>query len=355
MGTPRFGFDAVELGDGTVLVVGNDHDCAPGGAWPGSETAELYDPVGDEWSDVASLNKPRKLPATVTVRDGTALVVGGLNEDDLPFSSTKAFDPSDRSWSDGPLLDLARATPLAVTLADGRVLAVSTTGPNSSRTTSELLDPAGRAWVEGPRLLSTAIDHLVALTDGRVLAIGRNLLDTDWSPVAYLFEPRRDRWTAVSPPRRLAPAYAPVPDGGALAIGGSDGGELAGGDGSVVATVERFDPSSGQWSPVAPMAAPRIDPQVAALEDGRVLVAGGASWTASGPESALRSAEIYDPASDRWSPAGDLAAPRMGGIAVALSDGSALVLGGDEQFNTEGDTPFCPEPFTTVERFYPGR
>jgi hypothetical protein len=30
-------------------------------------------------------------------------------------------------------------------------------------------------------------------------------------------------------------------------------------------------------------------------------------------------------------------------------------MGGDDKFNTEGDTPFCPEPFATVERFYPGR
>jgi hypothetical protein len=30
------------------------------------------------------------------------------------------------------------------------------------------------------------------------------------------------------------------------------------------------------------------------------------------------------------------------------------VLGGDDDYNTEGDTPWCPEPMLTVEQFVPG-
>ena len=61
----RQGFDAVLLGDGTVLAVGSDSACVPGGAEPGSETAEVYDPIADAWVEVESLNNPRKVPATV--------------------------------------------------------------------------------------------------------------------------------------------------------------------------------------------------------------------------------------------------------------------------------------------------
>ena len=91
----RQGFDAVRLGDGTVLAVGSDQSCAPGGAIEGSETAEAYDPTADTWSAVESLNKPRKSPATVSLASGRALVIGGLNADDIAFSSTKIFDPDD--------------------------------------------------------------------------------------------------------------------------------------------------------------------------------------------------------------------------------------------------------------------
>src|SRR5215218_3942404 len=52
MRVARTGFDAVVLGDGTVLAVGDDFACYPGGAMTGSERAELYDPLADVWLEV---------------------------------------------------------------------------------------------------------------------------------------------------------------------------------------------------------------------------------------------------------------------------------------------------------------
>ena len=142
----RVGFDAVLLGDGTVLAIGDDKDCYPGGASEGSERAESYDPATDTWTEEGSLNKPRKLPATVVLDDGSAMVIGGLNSDDQGFSSTKIFSPATRSWTDGPLLGAARATPHAAVLVDGRVLVVDWQR-SRSRTTSEIFDAPIRALV----------------------------------------------------------------------------------------------------------------------------------------------------------------------------------------------------------------
>src|SRR5262245_49530418 len=104
MPRPRSGFDAVILGDGTVLVVGDDHDCAPGGASPGSELADIYDPSLDVWHEAQPLNKPRKNATMVTLPDGSAMVIGGVNRDEIPFSSTKILSPESGTWRDGPLL-----------------------------------------------------------------------------------------------------------------------------------------------------------------------------------------------------------------------------------------------------------
>ena len=52
--------------------------------------------------EAPSLNKPRKEPATVVLSDGSALVVGGLNDVEQPFSSTKRFATAHRDvggWS----------------------------------------------------------------------------------------------------------------------------------------------------------------------------------------------------------------------------------------------------------------
>jgi hypothetical protein len=89
------------------------------------------------------------------------------------------------------------------------------------------------------------------------------------------------------------------------------------------------------------------------LADGRVLVAGGSTGSDFGGR-ALTTTELYDPAADRWEPGPDLLEPRYGGHALVLADGSVLILGGAKDFNTEGDTPWCPTPLVTTERLSVG-
>jgi len=339
----RTGFDAVVLGDSTVLAVGDDFACYPGPAVSGSETAERYDPAGDAWTAAPSLNKPRKEPATIVATDGAALVVGGLNDSDQAFSSTKRFEPAAGTWADGPLMTLGRETPLAVSLPGGAVLVVSET---QGRFTSELLDPATGSWKTTASLPSEArIDDMVALRGGTVLAVGSDVNGSEGSPAAYQYDPAADRWTGAQGLARSGYELVASPDGSALAIGGNSGG---GGD--VTARVDRFDPVSAFWAEVAPMGTPRSEPQVVGLSDGRILVAGGSNGEDFTSSEALKSTELYDPASDRWIAGKDLLDARYGGHAVALDDGSVLVLGGANDFNTEGDTPWCPTPLVTAER-----
>ena len=356
MHRPRNGFDAVVLAGGTVLAVGDDHSCQPGGAVPGSETAEVYDPGKDVWNVVDSLNKPRKTPATVVLPDGSALVIGGLNADEVGFSSTKRFDPTTTTWADGPLLNLARSVPLAATLGDGRILVVSRDPNTADRSTSEILEPGKSAWAAGPAFPAhTDIVDLVAFGESGAFAVGFFGGDSDPVSVAYRLDPTRDAWVKTDVPPGLGYDLVALPDGGILAIGGSDGGDLMGGTGALTGAVSRFDPAIGLWAKGAPMASPRSGVQIVALSDGRVLVAGG---TADDPNEShgttLGTTEIYDPTADRWATSSDLLTPRMEGQAIRLADGSVLILGGYDAFNTEGDTPFCPPPLTSVERFYPG-
>ncbi|HEX6868737.1 MAG TPA: hypothetical protein VF119_08015, partial [Candidatus Limnocylindrales bacterium] len=167
---PRTGFDAVVLGDGTVLAVGDDFACFPGPAAPGSERAERYDPATDAWAEVPSLNKPRKEPATVVRPDGSALVIGGVNDVEEAYSSTKRFDPASGAWTDGPLMELGRGAPLADTLPDGRVFVIGETRAGS---TSEILDPTSNTWKATASVRSGAgVDAIVGLGDNSVLANG---------------------------------------------------------------------------------------------------------------------------------------------------------------------------------------
>jgi hypothetical protein len=347
----RTGFDSVVLGDGSVLAVGDDVACLPGPAEPGSERAERYEPDTDTWTEAESLNKPRKSFATVRLSDGRALVVGGANPDDALYSSTKLFDPATGSWTDGPLLDVARGDPAAATLTDGRVLIGSVTfrGETNSTTTTEILDAGAEAWSNAAPIEGFAIHTFIPLADGSALAVGDGF---EMESVLLRFEPAAGTWTALDGPSVVRqPRILPLDGGDALAFGYED---LPIGRSPSV-RVERFAGASGRWSEVAPMATPREDALITQLADGRVFVAGGATWNADGSGGrALATTEIYDPATDRWSAGPDLLEPRKDGHALLLSDGSVLIHGGDVSFNTAGDIPWCPDPMTSTERVYLG-
>ncbi|MBP2472763.1 hypothetical protein JOF53_001635 [Crossiella equi] len=111
-------------------------------------------------------------------------------------------------------------------------------------------------------------------------------------------------------------------DGMVLAIGGEDSRRTA------RAEVGLYDPVSGRWELLAPLATPRRRNSATVLADGRVLVAGGLTGPREFPATGLADAELYDPATDTWTPAGRLAEPRFFHSASLLPDGRVLVIGG---------------------------
>src|SRR3989454_775196 len=105
-------------------------------------------------------------------------------------------------------------------------------------------------------------------------------------------------------------------DGHLLISGGADAN-------GPTATADLFS-TTGSWSAAASMNSPRSHQSCAVLQDGRVLVAGG---TTSGG-GITNSAEIYDPSADSWSPAGLMNDARSGATASVLQDGRVLIAGG---------------------------
>jgi Galactose oxidase, central domain/Kelch motif len=112
-----------------------------------------------------------------------------------------------------------------------------------------------------------------------------------------------------------------------------DGQVLVAGDG---ANPELYNPATGTWAVTGQMNTPRTDSTATLLPDGQVLVAGGTSVTGT---FALSSAELYNPATGTWSVTGSMHQGRSGldgadASATLLPDGMVLVAGGeDAKFN----------------------
>ncbi|MDA0174672.1 choice-of-anchor D domain-containing protein [Solirubrobacter taibaiensis] len=77
---------------------------------------------------------------------------------------------------------------------------------------------------------------------------------------------------------------------------------------------------AGVWTPVPNMTVPRSAPAAVPLADGRVLVVGGTNDLARG-------AEVYDPATQKWTLTGPMKAGIGGANVVRLADGRVLSAG----------------------------
>ena len=109
---------------------------------------------------------------------------------------------------------------------------------------------------------------------------------------------------------------------------------VAGGDcatidcGYAVSGSESYDAVADVWTPKAKMKTPRFSHTATLLANGKVLVAGGYTKTSMSVQPSLATAELYDPATNTWSPAGTMSVARNQHVAVLLPNGKVLVAGG---------------------------
>ena len=121
-------------------------------------------------------------------------------------------------------------------------------------------------------------------------------------------------------------------DGRVLLVGGMD---RLGASTDYLATAEIYDPASGKFTLTGSMTGPRVFHASVRLTDGRVLIMGGVDFSGSTPDP-LSSAELYDPATGTFTPTGSLPTgqwfgPGYGlgtsGGATLLPDGSVAAFG----------------------------
>jgi N-acetylneuraminic acid mutarotase len=274
----------------------------PAGSPPdaGDATADPAAPDPVAWRTTGALRHARLAHTATRLTDGSVLVVGGELIDRTMLDTTELLDPTAATWRDGAKLDAPRSNHVAVVLADGRVLVAgggrsAPIGQPSSREvlgTALLYDPvAGRFVPTGSLLSPRSHFQAVRLPSGEVLAAGGGGTTT------------HENCTGV-------PNCGPLAD--------------------PLASVERFDPGTGTWRTAASMNHARYSFSLSLLSDGRVLAVGGV--TADTPShTSTRSAEIYDPNTDRWTDTADMPAPdREHHSAILLDSGRVMVAGGKQ-------------------------
>ncbi|HET8922505.1 MAG TPA: kelch repeat-containing protein, partial [Candidatus Acidoferrum sp.] len=222
-----------------------------------------------------------------------------------------------------------------VLLPNGKVLIAGgfdTTGAVVN--TAELYDPATGTVSPTGNLVGTgrAYHASVLLPGGQVLLIGG--VDTAGNPLASaeLYNPVSGTFTTTG---SIAQARARIPavvlaDGRVLVAGGFSST-------GVLSTAEIYNPATGMFTPTGSLNVARERQTMTLLPNGTVLIAGGRN-TSSGTNTALASAEIFDPTANgavgAFTAIGNMNSPRDEARAVLLSNGTVLVVGGFASYQT---------------------
>lgn len=308
-------------------------------AWQRVPEPDVEAGIAPTWT-TTSLFAARYNHTATLLSSGKVLVAGGSMGTSTYSSSAELYDPSTGTWGSGGSLTTPRAEHTATLLPSGKVLVTGgLSGFNGpSQPTAELYDPNTNTW-SSTNSLTTARKHHTAtlLASGKVLVVGGTTLSWDgYLSSVELYDPSTDTWSpggSLNSPRTSHTATL-LPSGKVLVTGGV--GPYADSTYAYLPTAELYDPATNTWSPTGNLALGRSGATATLLPSGKVLVAGGILSLSD--RGATDSAELYDPTTGTWSVAGWLNTARFLHTATLLPSGKVLVTGGRGPYATENPT-----------------
>jgi len=320
----RAGHSATLLPNGTVLVVGGFNGTIR------LATSELYDPAAGGWTASGKMAIGRTLHTATLLSNGKVLVTGGHFTATGSSPRCEWYDPASGTWTETGAMTTARGNHTATLLLNGKVLVAGGFNRNTGSvvSTAELYDPGTGTWTAAGSLANARENHTATLLfDGKVLVVGGapdNLQSNSLSSVE-VYDPAARTWATDNPmiSARQFHTATLLPDGRVLVAGGADAGYFNSG-------AELYDSATGTWTATGSLGIARGIHTATLLPDGKVLAVGGNHNSLDAPTIvALSSAEIYDPATGTWTPAGrSLNAARSTQTATLLPSGQVLVADG---------------------------
>lgn len=288
-----------------------------------------------------AMSAARTQHSATLLPDGRVLVAGGRSQDaTVALATTELYEPKSGTWKAGPPMLTARAGHTATLLLDGRVLVMGGSAPAAAEdgsnrfqalASAELFDPKKNVWSRTGDLATARNGHTATrLLDGSVLVIGgarpthQHLASVErFDPATGQFSERRP----LSQGRWLHEAVV-LGDGSVVVLGGrsnqTDGGVPVAKPGVAIATVERFDVTTGVWHQVPDMTEPRQRTAVVGFGR-RVAVFGGQTGSMS-----TNYVEWWEAGADGWTQAPThLTVPIAGHSATLLPSGDVLLAGGE--------------------------
>jgi hypothetical protein len=220
-------------------------------------------------------------------------------------------------------MHIARASHTSTLLPNGKVLIAGgfagSGGEYSPYLSAELFDPRSGTFETVANMSIGRSGHTaILLKNGKVLIVGGWTGRYQLRRSAELYDPAKNTFTPTGNLifERAGNTATLLPDGRVLIAGGEDRQEDA------LSTAELYDPAGSHTA--------------IALKNGKVLIMGGGSGHYPS-QTIYRSAELYDPATGKFTSAGQMTVPRHKHAGILLESGKVLVVGGSDNRDWHGE------------------
>jgi hypothetical protein len=313
---------ATLLPNGQVLIVGGYHRGTGGIAQ--AETTGTFSATG-------SLSTGRYSATATLLNNGKVLIAGGRNTSGT-LASAELYDPASGTFSGTGSISCACGREPSL-LPNGMVLFSggfdATTG--TALSSAELYNPAtGTFSPTGNLKVARAGPSSTLLPNGKVLIAGGApytgtppySLVVHYRASAELYDPATGNFSLTGSlnTARSGQSVTVLGNGNVLLAAGQNEGA----NGGYLASAELYNPATGKFTFTGSLNTPRILHTAHLLGTGKVLIVAGNHF------GSIASAELYDPASGTFSNATSLNTPRQGHACALLQNGQVLAAGGYE-------------------------
>jgi len=313
---------ATLLPNGQVLVVGGYHRGLI------VAVAELYNPATGTFTTTGSLHTARYGHSATLLPSGKVLIAGGENTSGV-VNSTELYDPTTGTFSVSAS-DPCGCDGVTTLLGNGMVLFSGGFNGSAAVATAELYNPAtGTFSSTGNLKVARAGPSSTLLPSGKVLIAGGvyytgsgTTLAAHYLAGAELYDPTAGTFSLTGSlnTARSSQSTTVLGNGNVLLAAGQNGGA----NGGYLSSAELYNPATGKFTLTGSLNTPRILHTAHLLASGEVLIVAGNHF------GSIASAELYNPTSGTFSNAASLNTPRQGHASVLLPNGQVLATGGYE-------------------------
>ena len=277
--------------------------------------AEVYDFVSKEWSALPEMPTRRAACNAVAVLHDKLVLVGGLNEKQVPQAAIDAYDVEKKQWEQLAPLPIGVVGPY-VKLIDDKIYCFAGTD-KADANQSVVYDPELNEWQPLPPKHFPCYSCGGYYHEGKVYLIGGR---KGQEPVKQceVFDVKTKEWNDLPSMNSTRVFYNVIGNGNSIyAIGGLI--PMVG----ITNIVERYSIKDNKWSKAGDTAYIRSD-SVCGVVGNKVVVAGGLGGENL---SAMKEVEMYNPKAKSWERLPDLSQPRSSMTTLFFSGKLAALNG----------------------------